>query len=67
MAFRIRLIGIGLRWAAAAVEANEVAAAAEAYWQVATQVPREVLRRFSYAGREHVLTTVQGIAAEAGY
>jgi hypothetical protein len=58
---------IGLRWAEAAAEANDVQAAAEAYWQVTSQVPHEVLRRLSYTDREHAVLTVQGLAAEAGY
>lgn len=51
----------------AAVEIGDEQTAAEAYWQLVTQVPREVARRTDPAERDRLVAAAQGIAAEAGY
>jgi hypothetical protein len=54
-------------WAEWAMARNDVPEAAEALWRLATGVRTESSRRFTRAGRERVVGSVQGVVAEAGH
>ena len=57
----------GREWARATAEAGDVHATADAYAELARQVPVEVLRRLDTGKRATFVATQQGVATEAGY
>lgn len=56
----------GRRWAEAVAAEGDVIAAADAYAELARQVPVEALRRLKHHDRAVFVATQQGIATEAG-